>query len=84
MKNDSQKDLHKDVMEKIVSLSKRRGFVFLGSEIYGGLAGTFDWGHFGGRSWGLWFFFVFLIGAPLVGLAVIFVFFWISSLVDPD
>ena len=34
-------------MEKIVSLAKRRGFVFQGSEIYGGLAGTYDWGHFG-------------------------------------
>jgi glycyl-tRNA synthetase len=36
-----------DLMEKIVSLCKRRGFIFQGSEIYGGLAGTFDWGHFG-------------------------------------
>ncbi|MFH1200844.1 MAG: glycine--tRNA ligase [bacterium] len=36
-----------DLMEKIVSLCKRRGFVFQGSEIYGGLAGTYDWGHFG-------------------------------------
>ena len=34
-------------MEKIVSLCKRRGFVFQGSEIYGGLAGTFDWGPLG-------------------------------------
>ncbi len=36
-----------DLMEKIVSLCKRRGFVFPGSEIYGGLGGTYDWGHFG-------------------------------------
>ncbi len=36
-------------MEKIVSLCKRRGFVFQGSEIYGGLAGTFDYGHLGGE-----------------------------------
>ena len=36
-----------DLMEKIVSLCKRRGFVFQGSEIYGGLGGTFDWGHYG-------------------------------------
>ncbi len=36
-----------DLMEKIVSLCKRRGFIFPGSEIYGGLAGTYDWGHFG-------------------------------------
>lgn len=31
-------------MEKIVSLCKRRGFVFQGSEIYGGLAGIYDYG----------------------------------------
>ncbi len=36
-----------DLMEKIVSLCKRRGFVFQGSEIYGGLGGTYDWGHYG-------------------------------------
>lgn len=34
-------------MEKIVSLTKRRGFVFPGSEIYGGLAGSFDFGPLG-------------------------------------
>lgn len=34
-------------MDKIVSLAKRRGFVFPGSEIYGGLAGTFDYGPLG-------------------------------------
>lgn len=34
-------------MEKIVALSKRRGFVFQGSEIYGGLAGTWDLGPLG-------------------------------------
>ncbi len=34
-------------MEKIVSLCKRRGFVFPGSEIYGGFAGTYDWGPLG-------------------------------------
>ena len=33
-----------DLMEKIVSLCKRRGFVFQGSEIYGGLSGTWDYG----------------------------------------
>lgn len=31
-------------MEKIVSLAKRRGFVYQGSEIYGGLAGIYDFG----------------------------------------
>lgn len=37
----------KDLMEKIVSLCKRRGFIYQGSEIYGGLAGTFDYGPLG-------------------------------------
>lgn len=36
-----------DTMEKIVSLCKRRGFVFQGSEIYGGLKGTWDLGPLG-------------------------------------
>ncbi len=36
-----------NLMEKIISLCKRRGFVFPGSEIYGGLAGTFDYGPYG-------------------------------------
>jgi glycyl-tRNA synthetase len=35
------------LMEKIVSLCKRRGFIFPGSEIYGGLAGTYDYGPLG-------------------------------------
>ena len=34
-------------MQKIVSLAKRRGFIFQGSEIYGGLAGTYDYGPLG-------------------------------------
>jgi glycyl-tRNA synthetase len=34
-------------MEKIVSLCRRRGFVFPSSEIYGGLGSTFDYGHYG-------------------------------------
>lgn len=34
-------------MEKIVALCKRRGFIFQGSEIYGGLAGTYDFGPLG-------------------------------------
>ena len=33
-----KKEKSTDLMEKIVSLCKRRGFVFPGSEIYGGLA----------------------------------------------
>lgn len=34
-------------LEKIVALCKRRGFIFPGSEIYGGLAGTWDYGPLG-------------------------------------
>ena len=34
-------------MEKLVALAKRRGFVFPGSEIYGGLKGTWDFGPLG-------------------------------------
>ena len=34
-------------MEKIVSLAKARGFVYPGSEIYGGLANTWDYGNLG-------------------------------------
>lgn len=34
-------------MEKIISLAKQRGFIYQGSEIYGGLAGTFDYGPLG-------------------------------------
>jgi glycyl-tRNA synthetase len=34
-------------VEAIVSLCKRRGFIFPGSDIYGGLAGTFDYGPLG-------------------------------------
>ena len=34
-------------IEELVSLAKRRGFIFQGSEIYGGLAGTYDYGPYG-------------------------------------
>lgn len=50
-------------MEEIVSLCKRRGFIYQGSEIYGGLSGTWDFGPLGTKlkqnlvkSW--WDFFV--------------------------
>lgn len=36
-----------ELMEKIVSLCKRRGFIFPGSEMYGGLANSFDYGPLG-------------------------------------
>jgi len=47
MKEKNKEENENDLMEKIVSLCKRRGFIFQGSEIYGGLGGTYDWGHFG-------------------------------------
>lgn len=43
MKSNNQQEK----MEKIVSLCKRRGFFFRGSEIYGGIAGFFDYGPLG-------------------------------------
>lgn len=49
-------------METIVSLAKNRGFVFPGSEIYGGLANTWDYGPYGvelinniKKAWWLYF-----------------------------
>lgn len=36
-----------NLMEKIVALCKRRGFIYPGSEIYGGLGGTWDYGPLG-------------------------------------
>jgi glycyl-tRNA synthetase len=36
-----------NLMDKVVSLCKRRGFIFQSSEIYGGLANTWDYGPFG-------------------------------------
>ncbi|MEK7610885.1 MAG: glycine--tRNA ligase [Patescibacteria group bacterium] len=40
-------DEQTDLMKKIISLCKRRGFIYPGSEIYGGLAGTWDYGPLG-------------------------------------
>ncbi len=34
-------------LDEIVALCKRRGFIFQASEIYGGLASTYDYGHYG-------------------------------------
>src|SRR3990172_8089399 len=36
-----------DVMEKIVALCRRRGFIFGSSEIYGGIGGFWDYGPLG-------------------------------------
>src|ERR1700742_2291352 len=38
---------HTERMEKIVSLCKRRGFIFQSSEIYGGINGFWDYGPLG-------------------------------------
>lgn len=38
-----------NLLEKIVALCKRRGFIYPGSEIYGGLAGTWDYGPMGSQ-----------------------------------
>ena len=39
--------LRSDRLDAIVSLSKRRGFVYPSSEIYGGLSGCYDYGPLG-------------------------------------
>ena len=36
-------------MEDIISLCKRRGFIYQGSDVYGGLSGTWDYGPLGGQ-----------------------------------
>ena len=36
-----------DTMDKLVSLCKRKGFIFQSSEIYGGLNGCWDYGPLG-------------------------------------
>src|SRR5436190_1779348 len=41
--------IEQNLLEKVVSLCKRRGFVFPGSEIYGGLSGTWDYGNLGSK-----------------------------------
>ena len=42
-----EKKMAVDRLENIVSLSKRRGFVFPSSEIYGGLRASWDYGPLG-------------------------------------
>ncbi len=43
----SDKNIRNEKMEAIVSLAKRRGFIYQGSEVYGGLSGTWDFGPLG-------------------------------------
>ncbi len=45
--SDNSNSSEQNKMEKIISLAKRRGFIYQGSEIYGGLAGTWDYGPLG-------------------------------------
>ena len=40
-------------MEKIVALCKNRGYIYPGSEIYGGLANTWDYGYIFVRTIGM-------------------------------
>jgi len=43
----TEKDSDQGLLSKIVSLCKRRGFVFQSSEIYGGLRSAYDYGPLG-------------------------------------
>ena len=36
-----------NTFDKVVALSKRRGFIYPGSDLYGGLANTYDYGPMG-------------------------------------
>ena len=47
MPKDKKEGVDIPIMDKIAGLAKRRGFIFPGSEIYGGLAGTWDYGPLG-------------------------------------
>lgn len=39
--------MNENTLDKVVALAKRRGFVYPSSEIYGGMANTWDFGHYG-------------------------------------
>lgn len=47
MSSEAQKSINLDDMQKLVSLAKRRGFVFQSSEIYGGINACWDYGPLG-------------------------------------
>ncbi len=47
MQKSKIKSIENNLMDKIISLCKRRGFIFPGSEIYGGLANSWDYGPLG-------------------------------------
>lgn len=46
-KSMTSKEKNEQTMEAIVSLAKRRGFIYKGSDVYGGLSGTWDYGPLG-------------------------------------
>ena len=46
---EEKKNVREDLMERIVSLCRRRGFIYPGSEIYGGLANCWDYGPLGSQ-----------------------------------
>ena len=57
----TKSEIHEKDMEKIISLAKRRGFVYPSSEIYGGFAAVYDYGPYGvellnniKKSWWKW------------------------------
>ncbi len=47
MINSSMSSNKNEAMEALVSLAKRRGFIYPGSDVYGGLSGTWDYGPLG-------------------------------------
>jgi glycyl-tRNA synthetase len=47
MADSSEAKTVETTLDEVVALCKRRGFVFQSSEIYGGLASTYDYGHYG-------------------------------------
>src|ERR1700691_3978388 len=44
---DSTPDTDPDLLEKVINLTKRRGFIFPSAEIYGGFRSTYDYGPLG-------------------------------------
>src|SRR6202163_3318461 len=44
---DATPELDPDLLDKVVNLAKRRGFVFQSAEIYGGFRSTYDYGPLG-------------------------------------
>ena len=58
-------------MDKIVALCKNRGFVYPGSEIYGGLANSWDYGPLGVELKNNWFAGVFPAEKPQYTIVVL-------------